>query len=235
MIELTKEEYQFITSQENLGSGMWGTIYNLENNQIMKLWHQKIINDKEKISDLYYRIKALNKTNVISSTFIFPENIVYYQDVFAGYTAQKIIGETFNGDLLLNYNLEKLLSQINFLYDEITKISNYHIVLNDFKLANMILDSNNSLYIIDTDLYLVMPYENEEDIKRVNQQICSKALLRTLVNTKVIPALRTLNNGDLFKKYNLETLNIIEVLEYTLKNKDNSINTLQDLKTYSLK
>ncbi len=242
-VELSKEEYAAITSHQCLGEGQCGKVYELDEKRIIKLWHPQIINEAILISnisfdfiDFYYKINALVNSCIESDSFIFPTHLVFYLNQFYGYIAKKVIGNNFTNEVFLNLNLEKLYNEIKKIQKEIIRLSlEYHLAIKDIKFANMILEKENeNLKILDTDLYLLLPKEDKDNILKANLKNFNVMFFRAFVRNNITN--HVINNNKVRNFLN-DFLNtqFSDLLYCILENKEDNINSLQDIKTYSLK
>lgn len=242
-VELSKEEYAEITSHPCLGEGQCGKVYELDEKNVIKLWHPKITSGVMSISnklvdftDFYYKISALVNKGIESNAFIFPTHLVFYLDQFYGYIAKKVIGNNFTDEAFLNLNLEKLYNEIKKIQEEIIRLSlEYHLAIKDIKFANMILEQENeNLWILDTDLYLLLPKEDKDNICKTNLKNFNVMFFRAFVSNNITN--HVINNNKVRNLLN-DFLNtqFSDLLYCILENKEDSINSLQDIKTYSLK
>ncbi len=241
-VELSKDEYAEITSHQCLGEGQCGKVYELDEKNIIKLWHPQIINGTILISnipfdftDFYYQISALVNKGIESDAFIFPMHLVFYLDQFYGYIAKKVIGNDFTDEDFLNLNLETLYNEIKKIQEEIIRLSlEYHLAIKDIKFANMILEQENkNLWILDTDLYLLLPKENKNNICQKNLKNFNVMFFRAFVRNNVANYITNYKVRNLLNDF-LNT-QFSDFLYCILENKEDKIQTFQDIKTYSLK
>jgi len=158
------EEYR----KNYIGSGDNGNCYLISNNEVFKTFFYPEIFEK--------RVIELTKMN--NPYFIFPKKIVYVKNKFVGYIMDYVDGVTL--DKMKNIDIFKYIEDIKNIEYYIAVLSRRGYFLMDFKNANIMIDKNNNIKIIDTDYFLKT--DNTDKLYNTNIHDFAFAILRPFVN-----------------------------------------------------
>lgn len=147
-----------IEGKKFLGKGNYGKCYELESGSILKLFNkpQSLI----EIDKFRYMLKYKNES------FLFPFDFVYDDKKFYGYISKKSLGIPLK-DSFSSSNIEELSNNSILLEEDILKISEGRILIDDFHEGKIMYDGQ-KLEVIDTDFYQALVPFTPKEIRKDN-------------------------------------------------------------------
>lgn len=125
-----------------LGEGVFASVYLTSYNKAFKRFK-----DPENFIDC---VKWLQKVN--SSLYVFPEQLVYCDDMFIGYIMEYVDGleiKNLTGDI----ELKDYIKALKVAEYAIAGLNHYRVHTFDLNAGNVIYTKDNRFKVIDTDLY----------------------------------------------------------------------------------
>lgn len=155
--------------KKQVGSGVMGRCYLTSDNKVFK----EFIESYNGISTFDY----LAKTKY--DFFVFPELLIYVKDYnderLAGYIMPFVSGCDFN-NLDGNIKVRDFIEALKKLEFQIRAMSS-EILIEDMNPGNMIYNSsNNSIFVVDTDLYIRTPHDPFRTFKENIKELASSTL-----------------------------------------------------------
>ena len=131
---------------DKIGKGSYASIYSIKNKITQKKFAVKIIKKNENLNiteiEIYYILQNISHKNIIKIYDIFEDNENYYiilEHCIEDLNSLKIINEKYSKKF---YYIKEIIEGINFLHS-------LGIMHRDLKLANVLINENDQLKIID--------------------------------------------------------------------------------------
>ena len=131
---------------DKIGKGSYASIYSIKNKITQKKFAVKIIKKNENLNiteiEIYYILQNISHKNIIKIYDIFEDNENYYiilEHCIEDLNSLKIINEKYSKKF---YYIKEIIEGINFLHS-------LGIMHRDIKLANVLINENDQLKIID--------------------------------------------------------------------------------------
>ena len=159
---------------KKLGDGANGNTYITSDGDVYK-----------EFKGLYtYETELEKLSETISPSFVFPNMIVYLgrksSDTIKGYRMDYISGTRFD-ELDPKTRISVLLEAAKKVEKDIILLAQYSgIVLYDVNRANVILQNDNTLKVVDTDLFMYMPSSELYENLKLSMKEWNEFLLYTL-------------------------------------------------------
>lgn len=208
--------------KKQVGSGVMGRCFLTSENKVFKEFRAS-----------YSGISAFDYlTDVKYEFFVFPEILIYAKDYFdynlVGYLMPYVNGCDFD-NLDGNIKVCNFIDALRRLEGQIKNMSD-EILIEDMNPNNMIYDSkNNSIFVIDTDLYVKTPHDPYRTYKENIKELASSTL--RLIDGAEKLSLRIdqiIRESSLYGVMLPSTI-YSEVREEIVKRVDMDIETLNDL------
>lgn len=143
---------------------------------------------KEYFSDApnYHLLEKLSDIETLK--FIFPKSFVFNGDIgqkfFVGY-----LSNYFNGRIIyeLNKNIlrDKIIEELILLEDDIIKLSDKRVMLQDMNYENILINDLGEIKVIDPDYYwFSSSFTNKKEILRLNYSGCSQYLVSSILDIR---------------------------------------------------
>ncbi len=208
--------------KKQVGSGVMGRCYLTSENKVYKEFVASYIENS--IFDYLVEVKY--------DFFVFPELLIYVRDYnsdrLVGYIMPFISGCSFS-NLDGNIKVRDFIDALKKLENQI-KIMSSEILIEDMNPDNMIYNSsNNSIFVVDTDLYTRTPHDPYRTFKENIKELASSTL--RLINGADILSIRIsqiIRESSLYGVMLPSTI-YKEILENLEKRMVNKIETLDDL------
>lgn len=196
-IKITKKNLK------KIGTGVTGDVYKYKNNALK-------IFKKDGVPIDYYTSEYL--TGISTNRILLPRNLLFYNNVFAGYT-YKLISKRGTGNRMIMLPTDELIENTSIIEKDIETLSNKKVLLNGIEPSNTIF--NGRLYLTDPTGYSILDIMSTEELEKLN-----KYQFHLLLTTLITQELRKNNFSSKTEK------EIKELLEM----KDSTINTSEYLK-----
>lgn len=138
---------------EFLGSGLYGRCYKTEDGKVFKEYKNPFCDCNN--------IARLSKLK--SDVFVFPETLVFRNDLLLGYLMKYIDGNSFN-NIDKSIELKRLIEEIKRLEQELINLSIRHLAVEDVNQSNIFIDKSSNIKVIDTDDYYIDTRKYEDAI-----------------------------------------------------------------------
>ena len=151
-----EELLTFVGRLEILGYGSQGkAFYDINGKKVFKVYHAALDGELADCTKTSYEV--LKFKDCLNKTYVFAYDAILLNDIVCGYIEKKAPGKLINQINPLNINLDKFISSVSKVDEDVVKISEYKIKTYDV-LYN-IMYGNGKISIIDFDEYV---YTNKD-------------------------------------------------------------------------
>lgn len=213
-----------IEKKEYIDKGYHSKCYDIGNDRVVKLFNKCM--PLSEIDKFKYLLKYKNES------FLFPFDFVYDEENFYGYITQKSFGKKLCNNFS-NLNIEKLSTHSVLLEDNIKKVSQGKITLEDVNETNIMYDGE-KLEVIDFDFYWIDEKSSFEKIHKINSNSYKITILEQF-RDNIYHNPKTIYILDKITKYEYMSINasdaMIRIKEEVEKYYKEKIDTIDDLNT----
>ena len=153
-----------------IGTGANGDVYKYRNMAL------KVFRDDRKAPIDYYTAEYL--TNISTDRILLPENLLFYNNTFKGYT-HKLVTKKGTQRIIMLPKFE-FIQNIRILERDIEILSNKNVLLNGVSPDNTIF--NGDLYLIDPSEYRVLDTDSHENLESINKYQLHLLLISLMVS-----------------------------------------------------
>jgi len=228
---VTKVDIEEIKNLEKIGSGGCSVVYK-DGNTVYKILKE----ESKRFYSRYYNKEALeNLKSINNDTFVFPDEILENSDgELLGYSMD-FIEMDYLRDSIKNLSFEKIERIMNKAEEEVKKLTQNNIMINDMHEANIMYDlKSEEIKIIDTDFFAKNKEMDEAELNLFNNNKFSGVIkdvlgidikVYTMENEKINNLVNELGE----EKSVSNMINIyIKVLEEEFGKKFNNIGEIQE-------
>lgn len=147
------DDIPFSLKEKYIGSGEFGRVYKTSDGKVYKQFKYPKYTH-EHVIDMYYLGKSTP-----SDIFIFPEDLVFKNDLLIGYITKLINGYSFDY-IRQEINLETLINELKRLEREVVTYSTLKVKLHDFHQGNLFMSDKDKIHVLDTDEF----YYTDENV-----------------------------------------------------------------------
>ena len=154
-----------------IGSGANGSAYKIDDKYVFKTFK----------NPTYFEANVKELFNVYLNSFVLPKKLVYVNGKFVGYIMEYINGNTLDR-ISGNTSISTYINSLKRLEYDLAALSTYNFFIIDFKDKNIMVNENDELKVIDTDLYTKI---KTKDLYAYNLANLSYAVIKPFLNSFV--------------------------------------------------
>lgn len=162
-----------------IGTGTTGDVYRYKN-KALKIFKKGTIPPMNLETAKYL-------SNISTTNIILPENLLFYNDSFRGYT-YKLVSKKGLGKRMITLPKEELIDNIENIEIDTEILSNKNVLLNGIDPSNSIF--NGSIYLCDPSKYSILDIMSNKELEKLN-----KYQIYMLLSTMLLSELRKNNLG----------------------------------------
>ena len=182
-----------------IGTGTTGDVYRYRN-KALKIFKK----EKNPPMDLE---TAKYLSNISTTNIILPENLLFYNDSFRGYT-YKLVSKKGLGKRMITLPKEELIDNIERLESDTETLSNKNVLLNGIDPNNSIF--NGSIYLCDPSKYSILEVMSVKELEHLN-----KYQIHMLLSMMLLQEIRKSNLGGIIERKMKELLELKDIDENT--------------------
>lgn len=167
-----------------IGTGVTGDVYKYKNVAL------KIFKKDKKPPIDYGTAKFL--TTIQTERILLPRNLLFYNDVFSGYT-YKLVSKKGSGNRLIMLPREELVEDVRAIEKDTRTLSSKKVLLNGIEPSNCIF--NGTLYVSDPKDYSILETFSTRELEALNRY-----QIHMLLSSLVTSEIRKAGLGNNFEK-----------------------------------
>ena len=196
-----EELLTFVNKLKILGYGSQGkTFYDINSNKVFKIYYDALDGELADCTKTSYEV--LRFKDCLNKTYVFAFDAILLNDIAVGYIEKKAPGKIINQINPLNINLDKFISSVSKVDEDVVKISKYKIKTHD--VVYNIMYGNGKISIIDFDEY-VYTNKDYDSLLALNRKNFNMGIKLFLVDTyfdEFVASNKYLN--ELYKDKNID-------------------------------